>query len=63
MHYRLYELDDRTGRIVSGQDVMADDDAGAIRAAHGIYPETPFEIWHSARRVATIDGSGSIAAE
>jgi hypothetical protein len=63
MHYRLYELDDRTGRIVSGQDVLADDDANAIRAAHGLYPDTPFEIWNGARRVVTVGGEGPVAAE
>jgi hypothetical protein len=52
MHYRLYALDGPNGRIISGQDVLADSDDAAIQAAHGIYPDTPFEIWCRARRVS-----------
>lgn len=61
MHYRLYELDDRTGRIVHGQDVLADDDATVIRTGYDLYPDAPFEIWHEARRVATIAREGRSA--
>ena len=51
MHYRLYHLDDSTGRIVNAADILAEDDCEAIRAGQETCADTPFEIWCRARRV------------
>jgi hypothetical protein len=53
MHYRLYGLNPVTGKIMQGQDIAAESDAEAIAAGHAAHPETPFEIWCSARLVFT----------
>lgn len=62
MHYRLYALDDRTGRIISGQDMLADDDDAAVRTARGMYPDRPFEVWCRARRVSIVAPGGGATA-
>ncbi len=51
MHYRLYHLDDSTGRIRDAADILAEDDREAIRAGHETCADTPFEIWCRSRRV------------
>lgn len=53
MHYRLYGLDDVTGKIVNGDDILAKSDDEAIRVGHQTYPGRSFEIWCNARRVLT----------
>ena len=53
MHYRLYGLDDSTGKIVNGNDLQVKTDEDAIRVGHETYPEHSFEIWCRARRVLT----------
>jgi hypothetical protein len=51
MHYRVYELNSNTGRIMQGHDIAAETDAQAIAAAHRIHPRGPFELWCQSRRV------------
>jgi hypothetical protein len=51
MHYRLYGLSPTTGRIIQGRDITAETDAEAIVTGHGIYAETPFELWCQSRQV------------
>lgn len=62
MHYRLYHLDDTTGRIVDAADILAEDDREAIRAGHETCVDAPFEIWCRARRVFTTQPPRSHAA-
>lgn len=61
MHYRLYGLDDSTGKIVNGDDLQVKTDEEAIRAGHETFPEHSFEIWCRARRVMTHRASKSAA--
>lgn len=50
-HYRLYKLDDRTGRIIKGKDLEEPNDAAALCEAHQD-PDCPHcEVWQSSRKV------------
>ncbi|HLZ79652.1 MAG TPA: hypothetical protein VKQ09_09950 [Sphingomonas sp.] len=62
MHYRLYHLDDSTGRIRDAADILAEDDREAIRAGHEACTDTPFEIWCRSRRVFSTQAPKSNAA-
>jgi hypothetical protein len=63
MHYRLYGLDDATGKIVNGSDLQAKTDEEAIRVGSETYPAHSFEIWCSARRVHTCRPQIRVVAE
>ena len=62
MHYRLYRLQETTGSIIDAADILAENDAEAIRAGHEAYTGAPFEIWCRARRVFSTELSKSHAA-
>jgi hypothetical protein len=53
--YRLYKLNS-VGRFVSGDWIEAEDDAGAIEAAHALCDAaTPtIEVWQGSRQVAVV---------
>ncbi len=53
MHYRLYALSERNGRIVSAQDIVADNDDTAIAVGREALAQRPFELWCETRRVFT----------
>jgi len=55
MHYRLYALHESSGKILSAQDILAEDDGEAIAAGRDALAEHPFEIWCQTRRVFTCD--------
>jgi len=51
MHYRLYRLNETTGKIVDGADILAENDREAIQAGRDVCTDAPFEIWCKSRRV------------
>jgi hypothetical protein len=53
MHYRLYALHERSGKILSGSDILADTDDQAIAAGRQHHAHRPFELWCETRRVFT----------
>lgn len=61
MDYRLYALHESSGKIVSAQDIVADNDRQAIEAGRQALPQRPFELWCEARRVFTCANPGSTA--
>ncbi len=62
MHYRLYRLNEATGRIVDAADILAENDGEAIRAGQEACTGTPFEIWCKSRRVFTLSQPRTDAA-
>jgi len=62
MDYRLYALHEISGKIVSAQDIVADNDDQAIEAGREALPLRPFELWCRTRRVFTSTSEGSSAA-
>ncbi len=62
VHYRLYILTDSCSGFCSGSDILAQDDADAIRRAEQEAPHKPFELWQGTRtRPHTdlrLDGTG-----
>lgn len=53
--YRVYKLDEASGRILTGKDVLTDTDGEAMRAAEHD-PDCPVcEVWESTRKVGLID--------
>ncbi len=51
MHYRLYALHPMSGKILKGQDILAETDRDAIDAGQRAHPVGAFEIWCGSRRV------------
>jgi hypothetical protein len=56
-NYRCYPLDFNGSIASMAQFVVCTDDASAIAAAHGMFPDHRIEIWLGARRVYT-SGAG-----
>lgn len=55
VHYRLYILTDSCSGFRSGSDLLAEDDADAIRRAEEAAAQKPFELWQGTRRVFVRD--------
>ena len=63
MEYKLYRLDN-SGHIVSGRDVVADDDLTVLQEAEKDCERYAVEIWQGARRVARVKiGNAPLATE
>ncbi len=54
-HYRVYKLRGPRGPIVNGKDVIAPDDAEAIREAQADGDCPICEVWTGSRKVGLID--------
>lgn len=54
-HYRVYKLNDRTGRIIKGKDVDAPDDARAVQAAEQDQDCPTCEVWRGAKKVGSVE--------
>jgi hypothetical protein len=53
MHYRVYGLNDVSGQIVVGGDLLVETDEEAIRLSREMYSDAAFEVWCKDRRVFT----------
>ena len=51
VYYRLYRLAAPGGRFVGFEEIEADDDAGAVRAAEAFFGAQPLELWCGKRKV------------
>ena len=54
-HYRVYKLNDVTGRIVKGKDVEASDDHHAMKAAERDEDCPVCEVWRGTNKVGAVD--------
>ena len=54
-HYRVYKLNDTTGRIVKGKDVEASDDGRAMETAQRDEDCPTCEVWRGATKIGTVD--------
>lgn len=55
VHYRVYKLSERTGRIVKGKDLDAADDAAAVKAAEQDNDCPACEVWRGAKKVGSVE--------
>lgn len=53
-YYRLYRLSEADGRFVGFEEISADDDVHAVRAAESFAGARPLELWCGPRKVHTI---------
>ena len=54
-HYRLYKLNEQTGRIIKGKDLEAPCDHDAVRAAEQDKDCPVCEVWRGAKKVGSVD--------
>ena len=54
-HYRLYKLDDHSGRIVKGKDMEAADDDQAMAKAEADDECPVCEVWEGVNKVGSIE--------
>ena len=54
-HYRVYKLDESTGKIIKGKDVEAANDHEAVRAAEHDEDCPVCEVWKGAKKVGLVE--------
>ncbi|MBB5710822.1 hypothetical protein [Sphingomonas xinjiangensis] len=54
-HYRVYKLSDVDGKIVTGDDLHAENDDEAMRAAEDDTNCPTCEVWTGAKRIGLIE--------
>ncbi|MDT9600649.1 hypothetical protein [Sphingosinicella rhizophila] len=54
-HYRVYKLDDRSGRIVKRKDVEAANDSQAMKQAADDDDCPVCEVWEGAKKIGSIE--------
>ena len=59
VYYRLYRLSESDGRFVGFEEIEADDDVEAVRAAEAHFGPQPLELWCGKRRVKSFPAAGA----
>jgi hypothetical protein len=58
-YYRLYRLSGSEGRFIGFEEIEADDDVAAVRAAGAHFGPLPLELWCGKRRVKSFPADGA----